>query len=111
MNYSNPQIWFIIGVLAIGTYLIRFSFLGIIGDRPMPPLVLKLLRFTPVAVLPGMVAPLAIWPAATDGVFDAPRFLAATASLVVGYYTRSAIWAIFGGVGVLYAGLFVTGQF
>lgn len=111
MNYTDPQIWFIICVLAIGTYLIRFSFLGIIGDRDMPPLVLKLLRFTPVAVLPGMVAPLAFWPEATSGVFDPPRFIAAVATLIIGYIFRSAIWAIFGGVAVLYAGLYLTGQF
>ena len=111
MTYTNPQIWFIITALAVGTYLIRFSFLGLIGDRPMPPFVLKLLRYTPVAVLPGMVAPLVLWPTATDGAFDAARVAAAFATLIVGYYTRNAIWAILGGVVVLYAGLFVTGQF
>jgi len=111
MTYSQAEIWFIIGVLAIGTYLIRFSFLGLIGDRPMPPFVLKLLRYTPVAVLPGMVAPLVLWPTATQGAFDAPRVIAAFATLIVGYYTRNAMWAIFAGVVTLYAGLFFTGQF
>ena len=58
MTYSVGQIWVIILALALGTYLIRLSFLGLVGRRPLPPAVLRLLRYTPVAVLPGMVAPL-----------------------------------------------------
>jgi len=58
VTYSTADIWLIIVVLGIGTFLIRFSFLGLIGDRPMPQIVLRLLRYTPVAVLPAMVAPL-----------------------------------------------------
>ena len=67
MTYSTAEIWTIIGIMGIGTFLIRFSFLGLIGDRPMPAFVLRLLRYTPVAVLPGMVAPLVLWPGATMG--------------------------------------------
>ena len=110
MNYSDAQIWLIIAILAVGTYLIRFSFLGIIGDRPMHPLVLKLLRFTPVAVLPGMVAPLALFPQATDGQTDPARLIATFAVLLVGWWRKSALWGVFAGVVVLYAGLIATGQ-
>ena len=38
MNYSTAEIWAIITLMGIGTFLIRFSFLGLIGDRPMPQL-------------------------------------------------------------------------
>ena len=110
MTYTDAEIWFIIAALAIGTFLIRFSFLGLIGDRPMPTFVLKLLRYTPVAVLPGMVAPLILWPTATDGVFDGPRAVAALVTLIVGCVSRNAIWAIGAGMVALYAGLFATGQ-
>ena len=94
MTYSTGEIWLIIGVLAVGTFLIRFSFLGLIGDRPMPPLVLRMLRYTPVAILPGMVAPLVLWPAATGGAPDLVRIIAALIALGVGYLTRkvSGAW-------------------
>ncbi|WP_296422638.1 AzlD domain-containing protein [Yoonia sp.] len=108
MNFSTAEIWFIIAALGAGTFLIRFSFLGLIGDRPMPPIVLRLLRFTPVAVLPGMVAPLVVWPAATGGQPDLVRLLAAGATLAIGFWTRSALWGIGGGVATLYAGLAAT---
>ncbi len=108
MTYSDAAIWGIIGCLAIGTFLIRFSFLGLMGDRAMPPIVLRLLRFTPVAVLPGMVAPLVLWPAATGGQPDLVRLIAAAAALGVGYWTRNVVWGILGGVSALYAGLGLT---
>ena len=107
MTYSTGQIWLIIAVLGAGTFLIRFSFLGLIGDRPMPPLVLKLLRFTHVAGLPGMVAPLVLWPAATGGVPDPARMIAAIVTVAVGIRTRSAIWGIAAGIGTLYLALWI----
>ena len=108
MTFSSTEIWFIIAVLGVGTYLIRFSFLGLIGDRPMPPFVLRLLRFTPVAVLPGMVAPLVLWPAATGAQPDLIRILAALATVGVGLWTRNVLWAIAAGVATLYAGMGIT---
>lgn len=107
MTYSTFEIWLIIAILGIGTFLIRFSFLGLIGDRPMPPVVLKLLRFTPVAVLPGMVAPLVLWPAATQGMPDPARMVAAVVTVAVGVKTRSAIWGIAAGIGTLYLALWL----
>ncbi|SFR97636.1 AzlD domain-containing protein [Yoonia litorea] len=108
MTYTAAEIWTIIIVMGIGTFLIRFSFLGLIGDRPMPPFVLRLLRYTPVAVLPGMVAPLVIWPAATGGIFDPVRASAAIATVLVGIWTRNVLWAIFGGAVTLYGLMGVT---
>ncbi|MEK6215753.1 MAG: AzlD domain-containing protein, partial [Boseongicola sp.] len=81
MNYSSAEIWFIVAVMGVGTYLIRFSFLGLIGDRKMPDWVLRHLRYTPVAVLPGLVAPLVLWPAATGGDPDPARLIAAATTL------------------------------
>jgi len=109
MNMSPPEIWLIIALLGIGTFLVRFSFLGIIGDRKLPEWVLRHLRYTPVAILPGMIAPLVLWPEATDGAFDAPRVLAAFATLAVGCITKSATWAIIGGGTTLYAMLYLFG--
>lgn len=108
MTYSTAEIWFIIAILGVGTFLIRFSFLGLIGDRPMPPIVLRLLRFTPVAVLPGMVAPLVLWPTATDGQTDPVRLIAALTTVVVGLWTRNVLWGIGAGAAALYAGLGIT---
>ncbi len=108
MNVSDTAtVWMVILVLGAGTYLLRYSFLGAIGQRSMPDWVLRLLRYTPVAVLPGLVAPLVIWPAATGGAFDLPRACAAAATLVVGLLTRNTLAAIFGGAITLYLLLYL----
>lgn len=111
MTFSDAEIWVIVAALGVGTYLIRFSFLGFIGDRAMPPIVLRLLRYTPVAVLPALVAPLVVWPDATGGDVDPVRMIAAVAALAVGVWKKQVLWAIGAGAVTLYAGLFVTGQF
>ena len=108
MTYSTAEIWLIIVIMGIGTFLIRFSFLGLIGDRPRPAFVLRLLRYTPVAVLPGMVAPLVLWPAATNGDFDPVRMVAAAATILIGIWTRNVLWAILGGAVTLYGVMGLT---
>lgn len=97
------DIWIVIAATSIGTYLIRFSFLGIIGNRPLPDWALRHLRYAPVAVIPGLIAPLVLWPAATGGETDPARLLAALATLIVGIWTRSMLPAIAAGALVLYS--------
>ena len=96
---SAGYIWTIIIVLGFGTYLIRFSFLGLIGGKYLPEWVLRHLRYTAVAVLPGLVAPLVLWPAATDGQVDPARLSAALVTFGVGLLTKNVVAAItLGGV-------------
>jgi len=102
---SPAEIWFIIAVMAVGTYAIRLSFLGLLGGRKMPDWLLRHLRYTPVALIPGLVAPLVIWPTAADGAMEPGRMTAALVTLAVGYVTKSAIWAIVAGVATLYSAL------
>ncbi len=109
LQYSDLTIWVIIFVLGLGTFLLRFSFLGLIGRRGFPEWVLRHLRYTAVAVLPGLVAPLVIWPDATQGALDIPRLAAASATVLVGALTRNAIAAIFAGAGTLYSLLWLFG--
>lgn len=91
MTYSTAEIWTIIALMGAGTYLIRLSFLGLIGDRKMPDWVLRHLRYTPVAILPGLVAPLVAWPAATGGEPDPVRLTAALVTLGVSWYRKNMI--------------------
>ncbi|MEM8849684.1 MAG: AzlD domain-containing protein [Pseudomonadota bacterium] len=88
------SVWWIIGALGLGTYLTRFVFLGIVGDRPMPDWVLRHLRYTGVAVLPGLVAPLVVWP---ESGTDPVRLIAAIATVAVGVWRRDVISAVIAG--------------
>lgn len=105
---DDATIWITIISLGIGTFLIRFSFLGLLGGRDLPDWLTRHLRYVPVAVLPGLVAPLVVWPAATGGDADLARTLAALTALAIGALTRSVLGAIFGGMAVLYAVQYFT---
>ena len=101
---SDLTIWIIILTLGLGTFLLRWSFLGILSNWAMPEWFLRMLRYTPVAVLPALVAPLVTWPAATGGAPDPARMSAAAATLIVGVLTRNVIAAILAGA-ITLAGL------
>ena len=109
MQASAFQIWLIIILLGIGTYLLRWSFLGALGNRELPGWVMRMLRYTPVSVLPALVAPLVVWPAATGGETDPARLGAALAALAVGLATRHVLWAILAAFGSLYSLLWLFG--
>ncbi len=109
MSASGSTIWLVIVLLGLGTFLIRFSFLGLIGDRPLPTWLLRCLRYTPVAVMPGLVAPLVLWPEATGGALDPARLIAAAVTVGLGLATRSVVASVLGGMSALYAGLWIFG--
>lgn len=106
---SDALIWAVILALGIGTWVIRFSFIGLIGDRSLPDWATRLLRYVPVAVLPALVTPLVVWPQATGGEPDPARMLAAAAALAVGAWRGNVMAAILAGMVALYAGLWVFG--
>ncbi|WP_102226732.1 AzlD domain-containing protein [Acidimangrovimonas sediminis] len=109
MTMSDGYVWGIIAGLGIGSFLIRFSFLGMIGSRQLPEWLLRHLRYAPVAVLPALVAPLVLWPQATGGEPDPARLTAAAATVLVGLLTRQVLFAILGGAVVLYTMLWLVG--
>lgn len=105
MTASDSTVWWIIVLLGIGTFLIRFSFLGLVGDRKLPAWILRHLRYTPVAFIPAIAAPLVLWPAATGGVPEPARLASAAVTLIVGLWTKNVLFAVVSGLVTLYAGL------
>ena len=103
------HIWIIIIAMGIGTFGLRFLFLGLVGDRDLPPWILRHLRYTAVAILPALVAPLVVWPQATNGALDPPRMLAALVTLGLGLRYGNVLLAIAGGAVTLYGALFLLG--
>ena len=105
---DTATIWTVILLLGLGSYALRFFFIGIVGDRPLPPWLLRHLRYTAVAILPGLVTPLVVWPAATDGQPDPARFCAAIMTVLMGWWTKNVLAAIFSGAATLYILLYFT---
>lgn len=106
---TDLDIWLTVIMLGIGTYVIRYSFIGFIGDRELPEWLTRHLLYVPAAVMPGLIAPLTLWPEATGGDPDPARLIAATTALLIGSIFRSVLGAIFGGMGMLYLMLYLLG--
>jgi len=106
---DKTTLWIVIIGLGLGSFFLRFVFIGLVGDRPIAPWLMRHLRYTAVAVLPALVAPQVIWPNATDGNPDPARLAAAAVTLAVGLITKNVLWAMVSGGLTLYAMLYLLG--
>lgn len=84
-------------VIGIGTFLLRASFIAILGERGIPSGLRRGLRFVPAAVLPALVAnPMFRSDSGID--VTSPRVLASIIALAVAAKTRSILWTIVTGL-------------
>ena len=104
---DRTTLWIVIIGLGLGSFFLRFVFTGLVGNRPMPAWLLRHLRYTAVAMLPALVAPQVLWPAATGGEPDPARLAAAAAALSVGLITKNVLAAMLAGGVTLYGMLYL----
>lgn len=87
-------LWTIIIGLAVGSFALRFTFIGLMGGRTMPAWLMRHLRYTAVAIIPALVAPLVAWPTPTGGTPSLPHVTVAVAVFALGYLTRNVLIAM-----------------
>ena len=96
-SLTTIESWTVVFGLAIGTFLIRYSFIGLFADRDMPawleralklmiPAIFAAIVFSGVAMVGGEVAGWAQW----------PRYAAAVAGLMAALLTRGNMLATLG---------------
>ena len=103
---SSLEIWGIIGGLAVATFLVRWSFLGLLSGQVLPGWVRLALSFVPVTVLPALVAPVVIF-SPEAGWASLPVMAGAGATIAVGMLTRHLFGAF--GTGIVVYHLAVAG--
>ncbi len=101
MTLSTTELWIVIIALGLGTFLLRFSFLALLGNRELPDGLLRLLRYTPVAVIPGLMAPHIFLPAVGATGPDPVKLAAAVVTVAVGVWSKNVIGAMIAGIAVL----------
>ena len=106
-NLDHTTIWIVIIGMALGSFALRFLFIGLVGDRPLPPWFLRHLRYTAVAILPALVVPLAVWPEATGGQPDTARLSAAIVTVATGVLLKNAFAGMIAGAATLAALLYL----
>ena len=94
------SIWVTMAVAGSLTFLIRYSFIGILARWQPPQWIRRTLRFVPPAVLSAIVFPEVLF---RDGSFTPldPRLAAAVVAALVAWRTKKAVLAIVAGMAVL----------
>ena len=104
-------LWLMLLVIGCVTYAIRLSCIGLLGQREMPPLLLKALRFVPITVLPAIILPqLFLRNNALALSFQNPRWMAGILAALVAWRTRNVLLTIAVGMVALWALEFVIGR-
>jgi branched-subunit amino acid transport protein len=93
--------------MGAGSFLLRFSFLGLIGNRPMPDWLLRHLRYTAVAFIPALIIPLTTF--RDDGALDGTQIAAGLVTLGISYWTKNVFVSILLGAGCYVALLMLFG--
>ena len=98
---SSP--WWLLALAGVGTFLLRFSFLGVVRGE-VPPLARRILRLVPAAVLSALVlsalAPRAHAAAAGPGGWA--RLAAALVAAAVAARTRNVLATLAAGMAALW---------
>jgi len=99
---SPPLVWLLIGAIGIGTWVLRISFLALLGRvDQVPPTVARILRFIPAAVLAALVLP-ALTHATGEFDLTTDRFAAGLVAGLVAWRTRNVLATIAVGMGCLW---------
>jgi len=90
--------------IGIGTYLLRLSFIAVVGQLTMPDWALVPLRYVAPAVFAAIITPAVFLPGGTFDVSPAtnPRVLAALVALAVAWKTKNVVAVIMAGMGVVW---------
>ena len=97
------SIWLIMIALAVGTFLIRISFIVLLSNRDVPPLLSSALRFVPPAVLTALVVPQILTRNTSMEIsFANPQIIAGIAAVLVAWRTRNVLLTIVSGMVVMW---------
>jgi branched-subunit amino acid transport protein len=104
-------LWLMMFVIGAITYAIRLSCIGLLGQRNMPALLLKTLRFVPITVLPAIILPELFLRNNTLALsLQNPRWMAGILAAIVAWRTRNVLLTIALGMVALWMLEFLLGR-
>lgn len=97
---SAWQSWAIVIALAVGTFLIRYSFIGLFANRDIPPWLERGLKFMVPAIFAAIVfSGVAMSTGQLAGLEQWPRFAAAVLALGVAIVKKgNMVWTVVSGM-------------
>jgi branched-subunit amino acid transport protein len=97
------SLWMVMILGGLATFLTRASFILLVGQREIPSLLRRALRYIPPAVLTALILPELLLPAGELNLSLAnPNLLAGIAAVLVAWRTRSVLFTILVGMMVFW---------
>jgi branched-subunit amino acid transport protein len=104
--WGTPEGWIAIAGLAIGTFLIRYSFIGLLAGKKLPAKFERALQLAVPAIFAAIVIPLVIMSnGRIDFIARWPYALAAIVTGLVAWWRGGMMIPIVAGMSTLYAAL------
>jgi branched-subunit amino acid transport protein len=95
--------WLVMVIAGLATYILRLSFIVLIGRREVSLLAPRALRFIPPAVLTAILVPDILLPSgALDLSLSNERLLAGIVAILVAWRTKNAVLTVIIGMAVLW---------
>lgn len=98
MGTDSSTLWPIIVMIGVGTFLIRFSFIWLLGRNKVHPRLQRLLQFVPPAVLSALVMPSFFFPQQSEFSFENYRMWAGVFAALVAWRTKNVLLTIASGL-------------
>jgi len=102
VRLDATSLWLLMLVIGAGTFLIRFSFIWLLGRGEVSPELQRILRFIPPSVLSAMILPSFVLPHHTGFAMDNPRMWAGIVAAIVVWRTKSMILTSITGMSALW---------
>ncbi len=97
------SIWILFLSLALGNFVLRFSFIYLFGKMDIPNWLRDALKFVPASVLAALVLPALVY---SEGILDISlnniRLLAGIGGALVAWRTKNVLWTIIVGMALLW---------
>lgn len=101
--FNSGSFWIVMFAAGLATYLTRLSSILVVGEKGMPPLITRALRFVPPAVLTAIIIPEIFIPGGSiDLGWTNARALAALLAALVAWKTRNTLLTILVGMFALW---------
>ena len=96
------MIWLVMIASGLMTFASRFSMIGLIGNRPIPQRLRRLLTYTGPAVMASIITPEVMLSGGELAIMDNPRILAFIGAAVIAVWTRNVLATIATGMVLLW---------
>ena len=102
MQFDALTVWLMMLGIGAGTFLIRFSFIWLLGQGQIRPGFQRVLRFVPAAVLSALIMPSFVFSQHAAYSPDVARILAGSVAAVIASRSGNVLLTISVGMGTLW---------